>query len=136
MTDAKALTQLQSGDQQALEWFIDRYGNYVGTVVNSVLQNCMSREDVEEVAADALAHFRRMETESHQLLTKIKQLEAELHDVKMVAMAADALCDICKHKDKNVIFCEVHDLICSECSAACACKECYPGDSHYEWRGI
>lgn len=91
---------------------------------------------VEEVAADALAHFRRMETESHQLLTKIKQLEAELHDVKMVAMAADALCDICKHKDKNVIFCEVHDLICSECSAACACKECYPGDSHYEWRGI
>ncbi|MBQ6366123.1 MAG: sigma-70 family RNA polymerase sigma factor [Oscillospiraceae bacterium] len=57
MTDAKALTQLQSGDQQALEWFIDRYGNYVGTVVNSVLQNCMSREDVEEVAADVFVTF-------------------------------------------------------------------------------
>ena len=57
LTDAKALTQLQSGDQQALEWFIDRYGNYVGTVVNSVLQNCMSREDVEEVAADVFVTF-------------------------------------------------------------------------------
>ncbi len=57
MTDAKALTQLQSGDQQALEWFIDKYGNYVGTVVNSVLQNCMSREDVEEVAADVFVTF-------------------------------------------------------------------------------
>ena len=52
MNDARALTQLQSGDQLALEWFIDRYGNYVGTIVNSVLQNCMSREDVEEVTAD------------------------------------------------------------------------------------
>ena len=52
MTDAKALTQLQAGNQQALEWFIDRYGSYVGTIVNSVLQNCMRREDVEEVTAD------------------------------------------------------------------------------------
>ena len=52
MTDAEALTQLQSGDQQALEWYIDRSGNYVGTVVNSVLQGAMSHEDVEEVTAD------------------------------------------------------------------------------------
>ncbi len=52
MTDAKALTQLRSGDQQALEYFIDRYGSYVGTIVNSILQDCMRREDVEEVTAD------------------------------------------------------------------------------------
>ena len=52
MTDAKALAQLQSGDQQALEWFIDQYGNYVGTIVNSVLKDCMRPEDVEEVTAD------------------------------------------------------------------------------------
>ena len=57
MTDAKALTQLQSGDQQALEWFIERYGNYVGTVVNSVLQGCMSHEDVEEVTSDVFVTF-------------------------------------------------------------------------------
>ena len=57
MTDAKALMQLQSGDQQVLEWFIDRYGNYVGTIVNSILQDCMSREDVEEVTADVFVTF-------------------------------------------------------------------------------
>ena len=57
MTDAKALTQLQSGDPQALEWFIERYGNYVGTVVNSVLQGCMSHEDVEEVTSDVFVTF-------------------------------------------------------------------------------
>ncbi len=52
MTDSKALKLLQSGDQHALEWFIDRYGNYVGTIINSVLQGSMSQADVEEVAAD------------------------------------------------------------------------------------
>ena len=57
MTDTKALTQLQSGDQRALEWFIDRYGNYVGTIVNSILQGCMSYEDVEEVTADVFVTF-------------------------------------------------------------------------------
>lgn len=91
---------------------------------------------VEEVAADALAHFWQMETENHQLLAKIKQLEAELHDIKKAAIAADALCDICKHNGENEVYCEVHDLLCSECSAKCACKECYPNDCHYEWRGV
>jgi len=57
LTDAKALTQLQSGDQQALGWFIDRYGNYVGTIVKSILQDCMSHEDVEEVTADVFVTF-------------------------------------------------------------------------------
>ena len=52
MTDAKALEKLQTGDQQALEWFIDRYSAYVGTIVNSILQDSMSRADVEEVTAD------------------------------------------------------------------------------------
>ena len=52
MTEAKALAQLQSGDQRALEWFIERYSKYVGAVVSSVLQGSMSQSDVEEVAAD------------------------------------------------------------------------------------
>ena len=52
MTDGKALNQLQSGDQQALEWFIERYSGYVGAVINSILQGKMSRADVEEVTAD------------------------------------------------------------------------------------
>ena len=52
MTDSKALKLLQAGNQQALEWFIDRYSGYVGTIVNSVLQGSMSQADVEEVTAD------------------------------------------------------------------------------------
>ena len=52
MTDSKALKLLQAGNQQALEWFIDRYSNYVGTIVKSVLQDSMSQADVEEVTAD------------------------------------------------------------------------------------
>ena len=52
MTDSKALKLMQAGNQQALEWFIDRYSNYVGTIVKSVLQDSMSQADVEEVTAD------------------------------------------------------------------------------------
>ena len=52
MNDAKALALLKSGDQEALEWFIDKYSAYVGTVVNSILASSMTHEDVEEVTAD------------------------------------------------------------------------------------
>ena len=52
MTDSKALKLLQAGNQQALEWFVDRYSSYVGTIANSVLQGSMSQADVEEVTAD------------------------------------------------------------------------------------
>lgn len=52
MTDSKALKLLQAGDAQALEWFIDRYSNYVGSIVKSILQNSMTQADVEEVTAD------------------------------------------------------------------------------------
>ena len=57
LTDAKALALLQKGDQQALEWFIDRYSAYVGTIVNNILQDSMSRADVEEVTADVFVTF-------------------------------------------------------------------------------
>ncbi len=52
MNDAKALALLKSGDQDALEWFIDKYSAYVGTVVNSFLKDNMSHADVEEVTSD------------------------------------------------------------------------------------
>ena len=52
MTDSKALKLLQTGNQQALEWFIDRYSGYVAAIVNSVLQGSLSQADVEEVTAD------------------------------------------------------------------------------------
>ena len=52
MTEAKALVQLQAGDPQALEWFIDRYSAYVGTIVKGILRDSMGSADVEEVTAD------------------------------------------------------------------------------------
>ena len=52
LNDAKALALLKSGDTEALEWFIDKYSAYVGTIVNSILQGSMTHEDVEEVTSD------------------------------------------------------------------------------------
>ena len=59
LNDAKALALLKSGDQEALEWFIDKYSAYVGTVVNSILSYSMTHEDVEEVTADVFVTLWR-----------------------------------------------------------------------------
>jgi RNA polymerase sigma-70 factor (ECF subfamily) len=59
LNDAKALALLKSGDQEALEWFIDKYSAYVGTVVNSILASSMTHEDVEEVTADVFVTLWR-----------------------------------------------------------------------------
>lgn len=52
MTEAKALRELQRGSEKALEWFIDRYSAYVGTVVWNIIGCSRSREDVDELCAD------------------------------------------------------------------------------------
>ena len=52
MNDAKALALLKKGNEEALEWFIDKYSAYVGTVVNNILHTSMTHEDVEEVTSD------------------------------------------------------------------------------------
>ena len=52
MNEAKALALLKKGDEEALEWFIDKYSNYVGTIVSNILQGTMTHEDVEEVTSD------------------------------------------------------------------------------------
>ena len=52
MNEAKALALLKKGDEEALSWFIDKYSNYVGTIVSNILQGSMSHEDVEEVTSD------------------------------------------------------------------------------------
>ncbi len=59
MNEAKALALLKKGDEEALEWFIDKYSNYVVTIVNSILQGSMSHEDVEEVASDVFVTLWR-----------------------------------------------------------------------------
>ena len=52
MNEAKALALLKKGNEEALEWFIDKYSAYVGTVVSNLLQSSMTHEDIEEVTAD------------------------------------------------------------------------------------
>lgn len=52
MNEAKALCDLKRGSEKALEWFIDRYSAYVGTVVYNIIGGSRSREDVEEVCSD------------------------------------------------------------------------------------
>ena len=59
MNEAKALALLKKGDEEALEWFIDKYSAYVGTVVSNILQGSMGHEDVEEVTSDVFVTLWR-----------------------------------------------------------------------------
>ena len=59
MNEAKALALLKKGDEEALSWFIDKYSNYVGTIVSNILQGSMSHEDVEEVTSDVFVTLWR-----------------------------------------------------------------------------
>ena len=52
VNEAKALALLKKGDEEALSWFIDKYSNYVGTIVSNILKDSMTHEDVEEVTSD------------------------------------------------------------------------------------
>ena len=52
MTEAKALSAMREGDQEALCWIIERYSAYVGTIVTNVIGESMSIADVEEVCSD------------------------------------------------------------------------------------
>ena len=52
MNEAKALALLKKGDEEALSWFIDKYSNYVGTIVSNILKDSMTHEDIEEVTSD------------------------------------------------------------------------------------
>ena len=59
MNEAKALALLKKGDEEALSWFIDKYSNYVGTIVSNILQGSMTHEDVEEVTSDVFVTLWR-----------------------------------------------------------------------------
>ena len=70
MKEAEALALLKLGDEEALEWFIDRYSAYVGTVVNNILKGSMSREDVEEVVSDVFVTLWRSASKLYPLNLK------------------------------------------------------------------
>lgn len=52
MTEFAALRDLKKGSQDALAWFIRKYGAYVSTIVANIIEENMSLADVEEVTAD------------------------------------------------------------------------------------
>lgn len=70
LKEAEALALLKTGDEEALEWFIDRYSAYVGTVVNNILKGSMSREDVEEVVSDVFVTLWRSASKLYPLNLK------------------------------------------------------------------
>lgn len=52
MTELAALRDLKNGSQDALAWFIRKYGAYVSTIVANIIEANMTLADVEEVTAD------------------------------------------------------------------------------------
>ena len=52
MNDASALRALKRGEEKALEWIIDRYSAYVGTIIENILGDFMTTADIEEAAMD------------------------------------------------------------------------------------
>lgn len=52
MTELGALRDLKNGSQDALAWFIQKYGAYVSTIVANIIEANMTIADVEEVTAD------------------------------------------------------------------------------------
>ena len=52
LTEEQALWQMKQGSQDALAWFIQRYGASVSTIIHNIIGQRMSNADVEEVASD------------------------------------------------------------------------------------
>ncbi len=52
MTEEQALRQIRRGSQEALLWFIDRYGAYVSAIIRGIIGQTLAESDVEEIASD------------------------------------------------------------------------------------
>ena len=52
LTEEQALRQMKQGSQDALAWFIQRYGAYVSTIIYNIIGQRMSNADVEEASSD------------------------------------------------------------------------------------
>ena len=52
MTEEQALRQIRRGSQEALLWFIDRYGAYVSAIIRGVIGQTLAESDVEEITSD------------------------------------------------------------------------------------
>ena len=45
LTEEQALRQMKQGSQDALAWFIQRYGAYVSTIIHNIIGQRMSDAD-------------------------------------------------------------------------------------------
>ena len=59
MTEAKALQQLQQGSREALDWFVENYCDYVGTVIYKALGGRLDQETLEELSSRVFARLFR-----------------------------------------------------------------------------
>ena len=58
LTEEQALRQIKRGSQEALAWFIDRYGAYVSAIIRGILGAALTESDVEETASDVFFSLR------------------------------------------------------------------------------
>ena len=100
MNDAKALARLQAGEPQALDDFIEKYGNYVGAVVNSVLQGCMSREDVELLPLNLKGYLSRVARSL--ALRKLRERTRELPlDEDVLSLEEDSIIEKLDQEERD-----------------------------------
>lgn len=52
MVELEALKKLKHKDENALEWFIDRYAAYVNTIIYNIIGLSASAADIEDVSSD------------------------------------------------------------------------------------
>lgn len=52
MTEKTALALLRQGDEAGLRWMMQQYAPYVGSIARSIAGGRLSRQDIEEIAAD------------------------------------------------------------------------------------
>ena len=52
MKEIKAMKELRTGSEEALQFFIHKYNAYVTTVIFNIIGTAMDMADIEEVAAD------------------------------------------------------------------------------------
>ena len=70
MNEKTALARLRRGDEQALEWFVERYTPYVGAIVWSIVGSRLSVQDGEEITADVFLTLWRNRTKPHGGMVK------------------------------------------------------------------
>lgn len=83
MDEKSLLKRLQNRDEKVFEEIIDRYNAYVTTIVRSLLSSRGTKEDMEEVVADAfIALWETAERINYERYSSIKHILRLLPEIK------------------------------------------------------